>query len=76
MTASIESLINLAKKWSPIVRGKFAKYGILYLYWVGHTPNYIKVAKAAAKQENLRNRIVMCRLGDFLEEDIMLGQNV
>lgn len=45
------------------------------LYWVGHTPNYIKVAKAAAKQENLRNRIICCRLGGFLEEDIMQGQD-
>lgn len=42
------------------------------LYWVGHTPNYIKVARAATKQENLRNRIIECRLGAFLEENIML----
>ena len=41
-------------------------------YWVGHTPNYIKVAKEAEGQENLRNQIVPCRLGGFLEEDVLL----
>ena len=85
--ARSECLIALEREMSRAYREAFVgkiqevlfeetmeKDGILY--WVGHTPNYIKVAKAAAKQENLRNRIVMCRLGDFLEEDIMLGQNV
>ena len=42
-------------------------------YWIGHTPNYIKVAKKAEEQEILRNQIVPCRLGAFLEENIMLG---
>ncbi|MDE7247313.1 MAG: tRNA (N(6)-L-threonylcarbamoyladenosine(37)-C(2))-methylthiotransferase MtaB, partial [Lachnospiraceae bacterium] len=42
-------------------------------YWVGHTPNYIRVAKEAKQEENLRNRIIRCRLGDVLEEDILLG---
>lgn len=41
-------------------------------YWVGHTPNYIKVAKKAEGQENLRNQIVPCRLDAFLEEDVLL----
>ena len=41
-------------------------------YWVGHTPNYIKVAKKAEGQENLRNQIVTCRLDTFLEEDVLL----
>lgn len=42
-------------------------------YWVGHTPNYIKVAREAGQEENLRNRVIRCRLGGFMEEDIMCG---
>lgn len=41
-------------------------------YWVGHTPNYIRVAKKADGTENLRNQIIPCRLGGFLEEDVLL----
>ncbi len=42
-------------------------------YWTGHTPNYIKVAKEAGQEENLRNRMIRCRTDSFLEEDIMLA---
>lgn len=43
-------------------------------YWIGHTPNYIRVAKEAEGREDLQNQIVPCRLGVFLEENIMLGE--
>lgn len=43
-------------------------------YWVGHTPNYIRVAKEADKGENLRNHISRCRLGAFLEEKVLLSE--
>lgn len=43
-------------------------------YWIGHTPNYIRAAKEAEQGEDLRNRIIKCRLGAFLEENIMLGE--
>lgn len=81
--ARSERLIELEKEMSRAYRETFVgkiqevlfeetmeKDGITY--WVGHTPNYIKVAKVAAKQENLRNRIICCRLVGFLEENIML----
>ena len=81
--ARSERLIALEKEMSRAYRETFVgkiqevlfeetmeKDGIMY--WVGHTPNYIKVAKVAAKQENLRNRIICCRLVGFLEENIML----
>lgn len=42
-------------------------------YWVGHTPNYIRVAVEREREEELRNRIVRCRLDSFLEEDTMLA---
>ena len=41
-------------------------------YWIGHTPQYIKVAKEAAPSENLGNQIVQGTILGFLEEDIML----
>lgn len=79
-----ERLIKLGREMSRTYREAFSgkiqeilfeetmeKDGIAY--WIGHTPNYIKVAKKAEEQENLRNQIVLCRLGSFLEEDIMLG---
>ncbi len=43
-------------------------------YWTGHTPNYIRVAMERGREEDLRNRIVRCRLDSFLEEDMMLGR--
>lgn len=42
------------------------------VYWVGHTPQYIKAARAAEESVDLGNRIVRGVLGGFLEEDIML----
>jgi len=44
-------------------------------YWIGHTPNYIRAAKEVEQGENLRNRIIKCRLGAFLEENIMLTKS-
>lgn len=45
-------------------------------YWIGHTPNYIRAAKEAEQGEDLRNRIIKCRLRAFLEENIMLGESL
>lgn len=41
-------------------------------YWVGHTPQYIKVAKAAEESVDLENQIVRGTLTKFLAEDVML----
>lgn len=41
-------------------------------YWVGHTPQYIKVAKAVDDAENLNNRIVTGTVTGFLNDEIML----
>lgn len=81
--ARSERLIELEKEMSRAYRETFVgkiqevlfeetmeKDGILY--WVGHTPNYIKVARKAEGWEDLRNQIISCRLGTFLEENIML----
>jgi len=43
-------------------------------YWAGHTPNYIRVAVEREREEEVRNRIVRCRLDSFLDEDTMLGR--
>ena len=40
-------------------------------YWVGHTPQYIKVAKKAG-DENWNNRLEKGKIIDFLQEDILL----
>ena len=42
------------------------------IYWVGHTPQYIKAAKEAVSTENLGNQIQRGTIAGFLEEDIML----
>ena len=42
------------------------------VYWVGHTPQYIKAAVEAEESVNLGNQIVTGSLNGFLEEDIML----
>lgn len=42
------------------------------IYWIGHTPQYIKAAKEAAGTENLGNQIQRGIIAGFLEEDIML----
>ena len=41
-------------------------------YWIGHTPQYVKVAKKVDGTENLGNRIVRGTVTGFLDEDIML----
>lgn len=40
-------------------------------YWVGHTPQYIKVAKKAGN-ENWNNRLEKGKIIGFLQEDILL----
>lgn len=40
-------------------------------YWVGHTPQYVKVAKKASG-ENLNNQIEKGKITGFLQEDILL----
>lgn len=42
------------------------------VYWVGHTPQYIKAAREAGESVDLGNQIVQGTLSGFLEEDIML----
>ena len=41
-------------------------------YWIGHTPQYIKAARADGESQNLGNQIVTGRLTEFLDDDIML----
>jgi hypothetical protein len=41
-------------------------------YWVGHTPQYVKVAKAAQEGENLSNRIVTDIVEGFLDDELLL----
>lgn len=41
------------------------------MYWVGHTPQYIKVAKKAG-DENWNNRLEKGKIIGFLQEDILL----
>ncbi|MDE6881527.1 MAG: tRNA (N(6)-L-threonylcarbamoyladenosine(37)-C(2))-methylthiotransferase MtaB [Lachnospiraceae bacterium] len=41
-------------------------------YWIGHTPQYIKAARADGGSQNLGNQIVTGRLTEFLDDDIML----
>lgn len=42
------------------------------IYWIGHTPQYIKAAKEIVGTENLGNQIRRETIAGFLEEDIML----
>lgn len=42
------------------------------IYWLGHTPQYIKAAKAAEGSLDLSNRLVKGRMTEFLRDDIML----
>lgn len=42
------------------------------IYWIGHTPQYVKVAKESVSSENLGNQIVSGTVSGFLEEDILL----
>lgn len=41
-------------------------------YWIGHTPQYVKVARKADGAETMGNRIVNGTVTGFLDEDIML----
>ena len=41
-------------------------------YWIGHTPHYIRAAKEAALEGNLRNQLCFCKLTGFLEKEILL----
>jgi threonylcarbamoyladenosine tRNA methylthiotransferase MtaB len=41
-------------------------------YWVGHTPQYVKVAKAAREGENLSNRIVTGLVEGFPDDGLLL----
>lgn len=41
-------------------------------YWIGHTPQYIKVAKEAEESVNLSNQILRGTIVGFFTEDIML----
>ena len=42
------------------------------VYWIGHTPQYIKAAKEADPLHDLGNHIVKGTIIGFLEEDIMI----
>lgn len=42
------------------------------IYWIGHTPQYVRVAKESDAAENLGNQIVLGTAWGFLEEDILL----
>ncbi len=42
------------------------------MYWIGHTSQYVKVAKESVSSENLGNQIVAGTVSGFLEEDILL----
>lgn len=41
-------------------------------YWLGHTPEYVKVAVKA--RENLKNCLQSCRTSGFLNEDLLTGE--
>lgn len=53
-------------------------------WWIGHTPHYVKAAFRAQENsafrgpqgEDMKNRILSCRLTSFLEEDIILAEPV
>ena len=41
-------------------------------FWVGHTPQYVKVAKEADPSQNLGNQIIKGTIVGFLEDDVMI----
>lgn len=45
------------------------------IYWIGHTPQYIKAAVEADGSSDLENRIMSGRVTGFLKEEIMLFEN-
>ena len=40
-------------------------------YWVGHTPQYVKVAKVANGNDNMKNRIISGGIVGFLNDEIL-----
>lgn len=40
-------------------------------YWVGHTPQYVKVAKVADSNDNMKNRIISGSIVGFLDDEIL-----
>lgn len=44
-------------------------------YWVGHTPQYVKVAKLSDGIGNLNNQIVSGTVKGFLNEEILIMEN-
>ena len=42
------------------------------VYWIGHTPQYVKAATEADSSRNLGNQIIHGTITGFLEEDIMV----
>ena len=42
------------------------------VFWVGHTPQYVKAAKETDPTQNLANQLVKGTIAGFLEEDIMI----
>lgn len=79
-----EILLDIERKMSHAYRAGFVGHEVEVLfegkkekngqsYWVGHTPQYVKVAKAAGgAAENLENKIVKIRPSGFLEEDVLV----
>jgi threonylcarbamoyladenosine tRNA methylthiotransferase MtaB len=42
------------------------------IYWIGHTPQYVKVAKAAVDAENLGNQLIKGKVTGFLDDELLL----
>ena len=42
------------------------------IFWVGHTPQYVKVAKEADSSQNLGNQMIKGTIVGFLEDDVMI----
>lgn len=42
------------------------------MYWIGHTPQYVKVAYEAEDDRDLHNTLIRGRALEFLEEDVLL----
>ncbi len=77
-------LLDIEKEMSHAYRAGFAGREVEVLfeekkekngrdYWIGHTPQYVKAAKAVESEaENLENKIVKVRPSGFLEEDVLV----
>ncbi len=77
-------LLNIEKEMSHAYRAGFVGREVEVLfeekkekngqsYWIGHTPQYVKAAKAVeSAAENLENKIVKVRPSGFLEEDVLV----